>query len=323
MKTKIYRYSLLAAALAMTFWLSSCHYKDFDDYEGLLKVKVVIDYSVIDTVSSKPKMMKVVFYPTDKTFAPVSYNIKDSAYVDLPVASYRVFTYNDDSGINRISGIDDITAAPTIYTDPANPRDILRRDSLDDTTYYDWPDRTFTDYRLASVNGDIYTTTPDDNRIVLYPTEVTRRIEVTVDGVRNTKYISSVRLSLDGIQLSYSPLVLLEDTRANTIQRQKYESLVADAGIDAESGKICSAFYAYGFSAGKHYLQLFIKGQGFNKLLRFDVTDQVLSQLETDGTMKIHVNTDYDAYDDYPVDVSGGIGVGVDDWPSEDIPINL
>lgn len=316
MKTQRYKRTLMFMTLLLSvMMLTSCHYKYFDDYEGFLKVKVVLDYSHMDTTDAKPKVMKVVFYPTDKSFQPVSYNIKDSAYVDVPVASYRVFTYNDDSEINRAGGVDDTSSVPLIYTGRANYRGLFPKDSLDNTLYYDFPDRLFTDCKLASVSGDIYTTQPDDNRIVLYPEERTRRVEVVADGLKNLKYVNGVRISLDGIQHEYVPNLW---SYTNT-----YVPLVSDASKDDDRNRIESYLYSFGFNEGKHYLQIFLQGNGFNRILRFDVTEQVIRQLNNSDTMKIYVNAVYDAYDDVPVNVSSGFNIGVDDWYNNDVPLNM
>lgn len=317
---KIQRYKINLMFMTLPFLamiLTSCGYKDFNEYEGLLKTKVIIDYSRMDTVSNKPEQMKVVFYSTDMDYTYVCF-IKDSAVVEIPVGNYKVFTFNDNSELNRFSvsfGDHSLNEILMIYTDEADSRGILHKDSLDKTVYYDYPDRTFADSKPFTVKGDIYTTKIDDNRLVLYPEEKTRRVEVIADGIKNQKYIKGVRMTIDSVQREYIPELWQYPNQ--------YVPLVFDASMLAEQERLEGSMNIFGITNGHHYLQIFIQGNGFNRILRFDVTEQVKNQFNSKETMKIYVNANYDAFDDYPIDVSGGINIGVEDWYNEDIPANL
>lgn len=294
--------------------LVSCHYKEFDDYDGSMKVKVVMDYSGIDSVASRPSGMKVVFYSDGMSFSQVCY-VRDSAIVDIPAGNYNVVTYNEDSEINRYGLMEEYGNAPVIYTDEAGKYGLFHRDSLDTAVYYDFPDRLFSDTKQFSLNGTPCLSDYEEKRIVLSPRERTRRVEVAVDGIKNQKYITSLRMSLDGIQRRYVPPFWQVP--------ESYVPIAFESVMDGGGGRITGSLNVFGFDSGKHYLQLFVEGSGYRRLLRFDVTEQVLRQLPAKGTVRIYVNTDYDAFDDYPVDINGGIKPGVEDWTDEEISTTI
>ena len=264
---------------------------------------VVMDWSGLGRSSVKPEVMKVVFYPINGSMHPFPVNVKDSAMVYLPLGQYRIFAYNDDSSILRISGTDSSFGTPVVYTDKADNRGLPGNIG----TFYDYPNVTYATYTGAAVMN--FT----DNRIILKPEVVTRDVEVIVDSVLNQKDISSVRMSLDGVSNTYTPLTAPKN----------FVTMVSDAGLSPSENRITSSFHVYGLDRSVHTLQLFITGNGFKRILSFDVTGLVNDQIGSGGKVIIHVTAGYDAEKDVPVDATSGIGVGVDDWPSEDIPLNL
>lgn len=305
--------TLFMTLLSIVMVFTSCHYKYFDDYDGLMRVKVVVDYSRMDTVKVRPAIMKAVFYSVDGLYSPFYVSVKDSTYENLPVGRYKVFAFNDDSHVNIFTDIDSVNNVPSITTGLAKTSGLLLKDSLDNTKYYDWPDRTF------AYSADCEITYKDgEQRITLYPSEVTRRVEITVDGLKNLGYVKNLRLSLDGVQHNYIP--------ALWTQLNDYVSMAVNTDFEDNYTSIEGSLYVFGLSSKNHYLSLHVKGDGFNRLLRFDVTKQVVDQLPNTGTIYIHVNADYDAYDDFPEPVNpGGSGtsIGVDDWNNEDIDLEL
>lgn len=298
--------SVMAATLLLT---ASCQYKDFDDYAGMMQVKVIADYSDAQA-DSIPAVTRSIFYPVSGN-NPYTYDLKDSAVVDLPDGTYSVFAYNNDSEINRTRAYSFQDGAPVIYTDKADYRGIFPVDSLDHTVYYDYPDVTYAYYGISTVNGVPDLTTPDDNRIVLKMKKVTREVKVTVIGMKNTKYISGLRMSVSGMQKDYSPVSGYNNT---------FVSVVADGSVDKDS-TLTSDFYVFGSDKTGHVLTVHIDGGNFHKVLQFDVTDQVNAQLPGSAPIVIRVTTDYDVKDDVPV--KNGFDVDVDDWQDEPIPIDL
>ncbi len=296
-------FTVMLSAVIISGTLSSCQYKDFDDYDGTVSTMVVMDWSGLGRSSVKPEVMKVVFYPINGSMHPFPVNVKDSAMVYLPLGQYRIFAYNDDSSILRISGTDSSFGTPVVYTDKADNRGLPGNIG----TFYDYPNVTYATYTGAAVMN--FT----DNRIILKPEVVTRDVEVIVDSVLNQKDISSVRMSLDGVSNTYTPLTAPKN----------FVTMVSDAGLSPSENRITSSFHVYGLDRSVHTLQLFITGNGFKRILSFDVTGLVNDQIGSGGKVIIHVTAGYDAEKDVPVDATSGIGVGVDDWPSEDIPLNL
>lgn len=220
------------------------------------------------------------------------------------MGQYRVFACNDDSRILRLGGTDNGYGMPVVYTDKAD-----RHGLPDSGDFYDYPDRTYVSY-IGTAVSDF-----SGNRIVLRPVEVTQEVEVIVDGIKGQDDIYSVRMSLDGACNSFSPVMTAE---------RSYVTVVSDGVMRPSEDRITSSLHVYGMDRDEHTLQLFITGRGFRKRLTFDVTGQVNGQADgTLGKITIHVRADYDAGKDVPVDATGGMGVGVDDWPTEDIPVSM
>ena len=274
-------FTVMLSAVIISGTLSSCQYKDFDDYLP----------NILGAMTDNDLLMITADHGCDPT------------YSDLPLGQYRIFAYNDDSSILRISGTDSSFGTPVVYTDKADNRGLPGNIG----TFYDYPNVTYATYTGAAVMN--FT----DNRIILKPEVVTRDVEVIVDSVLNQKDISSVRMSLDGVSNTYTPLTAPKN----------FVTMVSDAGLSPSENRITSSFHVYGLDRSVHTLQLFITGNGFKRILSFDVTGLVNDQIGSGGKVIIHVTAGYDAEKDVPVDATSGIGVGVDDWPSEDIPLNL
>lgn len=78
-------FTVMLSAVIISGTLSSCQYKDFDDYDGTVSTMVVMDWSGLGRSSVKPEVMKVVFYPINGSMHPFPVNVKDSAMVYLPL----------------------------------------------------------------------------------------------------------------------------------------------------------------------------------------------------------------------------------------------
>jgi hypothetical protein len=325
MRTKSIIYSSIIF-LALATSMSSCQYKDFDEYDGMVPVKVIVDYSHSDCKVT-PAMSRVVFYPTMGQGNPFMYDIRDSAIVNLPTGQLQAFAFNNTSEINRTRGMADMSASPVIYTDKADYRGIYPKDSLDNTIYFDYPDVTYTAWQTVSVSGNEQVTSADDNRIVLRMHRVTRQVNIEVRGIRNASFVNSLRMSLSGIQREYSPVSSYPHT---------YVSLVADGTVytkdpDRDNRSVFddktvidtlrSTMNIFGIGSQRHILNIFLIGSSWHKTLSFDVTDQVEQQAEGMAPVLIIVNTDHDVKDDVPA--NSQFDIHGSDWEDKDIPIYM
>lgn len=310
----------------MSTIITACQYKEFDEYDGTLPVKVVVDYNR-SGCERVPQITRVVFYPGDGQGNPFLYDIRDSSTVNLPIGMFQIFAYNNTSEINRTRGMSDMAASPVIYTDKADYRGIYQKDSLDNTEYYDYPDTTYTSWESASILGNVQIVSPDDNQIVLPMRRVTRKVFIEVRGIRNASFVHGVRMSLSGIQKEYSPVPGFNHS---------YVSLVADGTIetnDPDKGNrsvfddktvidtLHSSMNIFGIGQQRHILNVFLEGGSWHKTLSFDVTDQLQGQSEGDASIFIIVHTDYNVKDNIPV--GSGFDINFSDWENEDIPITM
>lgn len=308
----------------MSTIITACQYKEFDEYDGTLPVKVVVDYNR-SGCERVPQITRVVFYPGDGQGNPFLYDIRDSSTVNLPIGMFQIFAYNNTSEINRTRGMSDMAASPVIYTDKADYRGIYQKDSIDYTDYYDYPDVTYTSWETATLSGNAQNASPDDNRIVLQMERITRQVNIEVRGIRNASFVKGVRMSLSGIQKEYSPVSSFAHT---------YVSIVADGKVDTNDpdkgnrsvfddkvviDTLHSSLNIFGFGQQRHILNVFLEGDNWHKILSFDVTDQLQSQSNGMTPILIIVNTDYDVKDDVPKD--SRFDIHGSDWEDEEIPI--
>lgn len=305
MKRKKIAFNTLIAALL----LSSCQYKDFDDYAGTLPVKVVADYHEAGN-NYMPAITRSVFYPFSGSAEPFFCDLVDSSYVDLPTGRYMVFAYNNDSEINRTRTYKFTLGNPVIYTEKADNRNIYQADSMDHTVYYDYPDSTYAYYGITDVSGLPEDPDPGRNRVNLKMEKVTRGVYFTIKGMKNTEYIKSFRISLDGVEHEYSPS---ESFVCSPV------AVVADGSIDGQ-GVLKGHFSVFGIQYTGHIVRIHLNLGSNHKVLLFDVTEQVNKQIATPGDMKIEITTDYNVKKDIPD--ADPFAVSVGDWENINIPID-
>lgn len=296
--------------MSVLFLSASCQFKDFDEYAGSLEVPVIADYSHAGC-SVMPDATRVIFYPQTGIGQPFIYDIRDSIFASLPNGSYTVFAYNNDSEINRTRSYAYREGSPILYTDKADGRGLFKKDSLDYTVYYDYPDSTYAYYGAATVSGVPETIDSVSNRIVLRMSKVTRLVDIRVKGIKNTDYIKSVRMSLDGLHLEYSPKKVYPNTDV---------CIAADGRLE-QNTDLTSKFAIFGASKSGHILGIHLFTGYHHKVLWCDVTNIVNNQLEGANPIKIEVRVNYDVKDDVPE--SKPFDVGVDDWEDITIPIDM
>lgn len=316
----------IVVGTAIAFDMASCQYKDFDEYDSTVPVKVVVDYGDCPTFDI-PLVTRVLFYPLPDMDNPYICDIKDSAVVNLPTGLIQAFAYNNNSEINRTRGVLDAKVTPVIYTGKADSRGIYRKDSLDNTVYYDYPDVTYSTWATMKVTGNDKISKPDDNRVVLHMQKVTRPIAIEIQGIKNASFINSIRMSLSGIQQDYSPMEGFENS---------YVTIVADGEIDTkdqDKGKrsvfdgktvidtLYSSFNIFGTRPQKHILNVFLDGGNWHKVLSYDVTAQINSQTEKNDIIRVKVDTDHDIKED--VAVQGGFDIRFSDWDDNEVPIDM
>lgn len=323
MKSSIYS-SIICVALATT--MASCQYKDFDEYDGTVPVKVVVDYSN-SGCQQVPAISRVLFYPLENQSNPFIYDIKDSAIVNLPTGLMQSLAYNNNSEINRTRGFRDATASPVIYTDRADYRGIFKKDSLDNTIYYDYPDVTYAAWQTEEVKGNEKVSSADDNRIFLAMKQVTRPVTIEVRGIRNASFLRSVRMSLSGIQKEYSPVEgyvhsnvsIVADGTIDTKDPDKGNRSVFDDKTVIDT--LRSSMNIYGVGQEGHTLTAFLDGCNWHKVLSFDVTKQLQAQREGMAPIHVIVETTYNVKDDVPVE--GGFNINFKDWDDTEVPVDM
>lgn len=304
----------------------SCQYKDFDEYDGTFPVKVVLDYKNSGCVT-QPDVSRVYFYPTNNEEHPYYYDVKDSSVVNLPTGQMQAFAYNNNSEINRTRGFQDEKAHPVIFTDRADNRGIYRKDSLDHSIYYDYPDITYSAWLPVEIFGNETISKPDDNRIVLTMKTITRPVTIEVCGIKNAGFLRNVRMALSGMLQDYSPI----DEFSHS-----YVNIVADGMIDAKDpdrgnrsvfddknviDTLRSSFQVFGVGEQKHELDIFLDGGSWHKVLSFDVTEQLNKQINGNEPIHVIVKTDHNIKDDIPI--QGGFDINVFNWDDMKVPIDM
>lgn len=323
MRKDIYTYIICAAVAAS---MVSCQYKDFDEYDGTVPVKVVLDYKNSGCVTP-PVVSRVYFYPVHNEAHPYYYDVKDSSVVNLPTGQMQAFAYNNNSEINRTRGFQDEKAHPVIFTEKADYRGIYRKDSLDHSEYYDYPDVTYTAWRSMEVFGNEVVTRPDDNRVELAMKVITRPVTIEVRGIKNASFLSSVRMSLSGMQQDYSPVEGFTHSYVNIVADGKIDTKDPDRGNrsvfdDKEViDTLRSSLQVFGIGNQQHELNVFLNGGNWHKVLSFDVTEQLNKQLNTTNTIHVVVETDHNIKNDVPV--QGGFDIKISDWDDITVPIDM
>ena len=323
MKSSIYS-SIICVALATT--MASCQYKDFDEYDGTVPVKVVVDYSH-SGCKEVPAMSRVLFFQLGGQGSPYIYDIKDSAIINLPDGYMQAFAYNNNSLVNRFSYSGGTMFTPVMLTDKADSRGIFPVDEADNTIYFDYPDKTCTAWKLVAITGNEKTSDEGSNRIVLTMKDVTRPVTIEVRGIRNASFLQSVRMSLSGLHREYSPVEIYSHSDVSIVSDGKIITTDPDRGnrsvFDDKTviDTLRSTMDVYGVGNGQSTLTVFLDGGNWHKVLTFDVTDQLQSQAAGTAPITIIVETTYNVKDDVPVE--GGFDVGFNDWDDVQLPINM
>lgn len=320
----IYTHIICVAAVAAS--MMSCEYKDFDEYDGTVPVKVMLDYKN-SGCSTPPAVSRVYFYPVQNSQNPYFFDIKDSMVVNLPIGLMQVFAYNNNSEINRTRGFQEENAHPVIFTDKADYRGIYKKDSLDLTAYFDYPDITYSAWQDMKVVGNGAVTKPDDNRLILSMKTITRPVVIEVRGIKNASFLRGVRMSLSGIQQDYSPVEgfthsyvdIVADGKICTTDPDKGNRSVFDDTNIVDT--LQASLNVFGVGKQKHELRVFLDGGNWHKVLSFDVTEQLNALITDEGPVHVIVETDHNVKDDIPV--QGGFDVHVSDWEDVAIPVDM
>lgn len=310
----------------MSTIITACQYKEFDEYDGTVPVKTIADYKG-SGCKVFPVISRVCFYPIQSPQSPYFFDIKDSMIVNLPTGQIQAFAYNNNSEINRTRVLQGDKTLPIIFTGKADCRGIYKKDSVDHTVYYDYPDITYSAWRAIEIVGNGTITKPDDNRFVLSMKTITRPAVIEVCGIKNASFLSGVRMSLSGIQQDYSPIDGFTPSYVDIVADGKICTTDPDKGNRSvfDDKNIVDTLQAYlnvfGVGKQKHELRVFLDGGNWHKVLTFDVTKQLNDQSEGKNAIHIVVETDHNIKDDIPV--QGGVNISISGWEEVTSPIDM
>lgn len=304
MKRLIYSCILV---LSTSLSLMSCQYKEFEDYDGTVPVKVVVDYSLLDFT---PEVTRVMFYPKEGQFTnPYKVDVKDSMYVNLPSGLYDIVAYNNDSEINRL---DDDTEKDSVRVYVPESRFQVSKNQ--DSVLYDYPDR-FAVSHLKNVG--LYTDGSchicDGRSVRIYPEETTKQINLVIRGVKNLQYGKSFHVILDSTYVS---------SYLTGVSKGAIGRLSCEAITDSSSIRYSFNIFSLVPSVSKYCIRLAVSNGSSNKLYRFDVTNQITSHLDK-KTIDVAIDTDITIEPDIQKN-GAGFDIGVDDWTEEnEVEINM
>lgn len=299
-------------SLSLVLGITSCQYKDLDivDMDKTVSLTILFDFTKL---TRPPKLMRVAIYSLDRPeTSPYLVDVKYCKTITLLKGAYQIAAYNNDSEINLAEDKNDKADSLKLYTDNADRRGITRNDSIDNVSYYDYPDSvvaafidTLALYDQQGQNSQI---------ITIQPHEVTSHVHVTIKNIRNLSMLGSARISIEGVYRDYYV--------ADHIGKEREEvNIIADGSLNSVTNEIKTNFNVFGFQRKENrILTLFLQGREFKAFKKYDVTEQIESQLskkniyiEIDGKLDI---------DDY-VPKEPGFDIGVKDWEEKDIGIHI
>lgn len=304
--------TISACVLMMVVTLTSCHYKDFDEYPGNVPVKFVFSY---DSLEFKPGMMRMLICPKEGQFTePLVNDFRDSTTVSIPLGSYRVVSYSNDSEILRSSRANDQDGNLLITTGLADRTKFHVPDSLASWEFYDYPDRVaaYIDDSVSIVWNDERTLL-SDNTFLLIPHEITKSVTIEIDGMRGMQWLTGVTFSLDGCNTDYYPA-------ADSPGKETGSIVCSDASVNFKDSVITTQFHIFGLPKTQgNTLHLFLSGNGFSHTLWFDIDGKV-QYLNNHGDMLIRLTTDFDVRSVAP---HNNFDVGIDEWRTDSVDIKM
>lgn len=303
---RITKYTMVVAA--MTAILTSCHYKEFDEFAPKYKTRIIADYSLLGYDHQYTNMRTVLFPLTAEMDYPYQVDVHDTTIVSIPEGEYRVLAFSND-GLHETYNFDGYSPySASISVVHANNEGLP--DSLKNV--YDYPDRicAFDSTGINVVKDDLR---PDwsFNDIFLHPQEITRQVRIHLYGIQHPEKAEKIRFTLDNLPLSY-----------RLAYHEPSDSLCTMIVKGSRDFSEHSLFYGnmnvFGTGGDIHHVNALIEGPGFKIIMNFDVTEQIKRQANKQDIV-LELYTNHDLYDDIP----SGFKVDVNDWDDNEVIINM
>ncbi|MFI3317940.1 MAG: DUF5119 domain-containing protein [Rikenellaceae bacterium] len=297
---------MLLITLSLTAMLS-CEHKSlcYEDHGGNLFVD--FDWSESHTRSEAlAEGMRLYFYP-ESGGEPIVNNLSaDGQGVDIPVGSYYVVSFNNDTQSHLWRGAESL-ASLECYTREA---DIIENSSVASPS----PPVDGESVRLApetmwSVREYYLQVGEGSDTLILQPQVATSYVSFELVGVENTEYITMAYGALSGVAASHFVASGASSTESATIAMA--------ASVD-DSGAVVGECVHFGCLdvAGDGYLftiYLYSSGGGFSA--SFDVSDEFAKAADPTD---VHLVLESDLVITQSSDSAdgGGFSPGVSDWES-------
>lgn len=312
--SKIGLSSRLCLLTLMTAILSSCHYKDFDEYDR--RENVPVRFVMGWTGMEQQPGMRLVIYPEEGQFLkPMIRDFNDSINIRLPEGRYSVVAFNSYSDILRISGIDDDQRMIRISTGMADLTKTRSLDSLKAQPLYDYPDTLTTSRDSAVViDWEKFQSFEGVQRVVLKPFVATKMVSVIVEGIKHLEYVHSAVFCLADCYTAYFPVQNILDNILGTV-------VSANSKYDCQNNKLYNNFNVFGFKAEyPHTLYIILTGEGFCKILPFDLDSSNIN-VDEQGNITIRLTSDFDVKSVVPKGNTFDIDIG--EWKADSTQIDL
>lgn len=304
---------LILLVLPCLLILTGCNHKEL----GLEYVKTAslrIEYDWQDAPEANPAGMCAILYATDREAQHIRFDFKgmNGGEVELPVGTYRIITYNNDTEVVQFDNIHDFDSHRG-YTREGNILEPIygnamplppRAEGTEDERVVITPDELW-----GCTEVDVTVTGEGDQVITLRPHDMLCHYSYEIRNVSNLKHVTQMSASLTGMAGAM-------DIATESLSREPV-TLPFEAYPDGAS-TVIGNFHTFGHheeNPDPHKMSLYVVMDDGAKYVysadpRFDVTDQIHS---APNRRRVHIIIDGLSLPQ-PIENGSGFAPEVDDW---------
>lgn len=306
--------------LILTLFMSSCEYKDLDEFEYNTN-SVLVDFTW-ENVDSIPSSFRILFYPIltgSETFIPEIrvfdvYN-NHAELKNIYPGKYRITTYNTDTEHIKTAGFNnrksfEATTPPyfSVGTGETSSLDTL----FYGQTIYDTPDY------LIHANEEFFEVKAEEKRqlLTLHPDSMVVAVELRVKKFQGLNKVKEIRGTLSNV--AKKRFIAYENLTKDTA------TVMFECKYSERDSMVYSNFYLYGIQphevkTAEHVLTLFFWLEDRNIYFKIPVTDVLANFERDDKKVTIDVSDiDINLTDKGSV---GAFDIEINDWENVNIDI--
>lgn len=293
--------------------LSGCNHKELG-LEYLKTAKLRIEYDWKYAPEANPVGMCAILYATDREAQHIRFDFKgmEGGEVELPVGTYRIITYNNDTEVVQFDNIHDFDSHSG-FTREGNILEPIygnamplppRAEGSEDERVVITPDELW-----GCTELDVVVTGKGDQVITLRPHDMLCHYSYEIRNVSNLKHVSQMSASLTGMSGGMDLATENLNREPVTLPFEAYAS-----GASSVVGEFLT-FGHHEENSAPHKMSLYVVMDDGAKYVysadpRFDVTDQVHSAPDR---RKVHIIIDGISLPQ-PIENGSGFAPEVDDW---------